>query len=222
MVDPRMPARSSSPPGLGDESFEVERSVMDPASGFPCLGGDVSLTDLLACFPLQGGRTDDDCFDEIAREELCTPYDQLLDHEHHMTVTLEEFFGRPVVLHARRIRHEGDVYARELTLTAGTDGPIVMAGIMRLRLEYVPPAVRDAILTARTPLGRILIEHGVLRRIRLHTLFRVRRGPRFPEMWAQSPTIESTFGRAARIWCDERPAVELLEIVSPAASAFLR
>ena len=90
---------------------------------------------------------------------------ELLVHTHHMTVTLEQAHGQPVHLEVLEVKREGENYARKLILRAGEGGPVVLAGIMRFRLEFVRPEVREAILEARTPLGRILIENDVLRRI---------------------------------------------------------
>lgn len=190
---------------------------MDGTSGSSPLRGGLSLAALLSCFPLAGGGIEEELFEEVTTEEVPAPYAGLLVHEHHMTVTLEKFFAKPVVLHVHRVHQDGHVYARELSLSSGPNGPVVMAGIMRLRLEATSPAVREEILAEGTPLGRILIEHDVLRWIRLHSLLRVRRGCRFPELWAASRGAELTYGRLAMIWCDEQPAVELLEVVTPIA-----
>jgi chorismate-pyruvate lyase len=74
--------------------------------------------------------------------------------------------------------------------------------------------VQEEILAARTPLGRILIQHNVLRRIEPTAFLRVIPGPGMMEWFALSQR-RPTYGRLAYIHCDGKPAIELLEIVAP-------
>ena len=41
------------------------------------------------------------------------PYDRLLDHHAHMTVTVESHYGQGVDVHVHRHRNNGDWYARD-------------------------------------------------------------------------------------------------------------
>ena len=52
-------------------------------------------------------------------DQVPEPYAALLVHAHHMTVTLEERYGTGLTLQVLQERHEGDTYARRLTLSAG-------------------------------------------------------------------------------------------------------
>ena len=140
---------------------------------------------------------------------------ELLVHAHHMTVTLEEEHGEPVYLEVLEVKREGEDYARKLILRAGEGGPVVLAGIMRFRLEFVRPEVRVAILEARTPLGRILIENNVLRRIETVAFLRFPLDNSFGELLGSEGSDGFTYGRIALIFCDGEPAVELLEILPP-------
>jgi chorismate-pyruvate lyase len=72
--------------------------------------------------------------------------------------------------------------------------------------------VAAAIRKGDTPLGRVLIEHNVLRRIELSSLLRIAPCPR---LHAWFSTDRPCYGRLAIIHCDEAPAVELLEVVAP-------
>jgi chorismate-pyruvate lyase len=137
------------------------------------------------------------------------PYHRLLVHNHHMTVTLEQHHGGPVALHVLAQRIAGDSYARRLTLSVGPDRRVVMFGIMRIDLTCVGDAVRREILSGATPLGRILIEHNVLRRVQFHQCLRFTGDG---ELGRLVPL--PTYGRLATISCDGRPAIELLEIVA--------
>jgi hypothetical protein len=75
--------------------------------------------------------------------------------------------------------------------------------------------VRTAILAGKTPLGRIMIEHNVLRRIAPIAFLQVRPGPG-PEAWFGGEMGQRmTYGRLGVIYFDEQPAIEVLEIVAP-------
>src|SRR5262245_16980373 len=98
-------------------------------------------------------------------DELPEPYRRLLVHSHHMTVTVEEYFGSKVDVKVLDRRLDGDTYSRKILLALQSDGRIVQSGIVRIRLKFCSEPVRAAILSEKTPVGRILIEHDVLRRI---------------------------------------------------------
>ncbi len=152
--------------------------------------------------------------DVVPADEVPPPYHGLLVHEHHMTVTVEEHHGGPVDVRILDRRLDGDAYARKILLTLQRDGRVVQFGIMRVHFRYCSPEVRDEIVAGRTPLGRILIRHDVLRRIEPTAFLRVTPGPAMME-WFGLTAPKTTYGRLALIHCDERPAVELLEVVAP-------
>jgi hypothetical protein len=150
----------------------------------------------------------------IAPADVPEPYHRLLVHPHHMTVTVEEFYDSPVNVRVLERRHAGDTYARKILLELQSDGRVVQFGVVRIRLNYCGAAVRAAILEEKTPLGRILIEHDVLRRIEPTAFFRVTPGPQLTR-WFNLPEPRDTFGRLGIIHCDEQPAIEVLEILAP-------
>jgi chorismate-pyruvate lyase len=129
-----------------------------------------------------------------------------------MTVTVEAHHASLVDVQVLERKRDGDSYARKILLALQSTGRIVQFGLVRIRLNYCEPAVRDAILEEKTPLGRILIEHNVLRRIEPTEFLRVTPGP---DMIAWFGSSAPTYGRLALIHCDGQPAVELLEIVAP-------
>src|SRR5262249_3526568 len=108
---------------------------------------------------------------------------------------------------------DGLDYARKIILTLRGSGKVVLFGIVRINLEYCSPPVREAILAEKTPLGRVLIEHNVLRRIEPLAYFRVDPGLR-QLAWFGLDQPAPLYGRLGFIHCDEQPAVELLEIVT--------
>ncbi len=153
-------------------------------------------------------------FDEVAAEAMPVHYQRLLNHEHHMTVTVEQFHGCPVDVQVLD-RHRTDAhYARKILLVRQSDRTVVQYGIMRVHLRYLDAAVRAAIEDESTPLGRILIEHDVLRSIHLRSLWQVTPGVELCHFFGLPPG-GTTYGRTALIRCDEEPAIELLEIVAP-------
>src|SRR5579863_2408897 len=93
------------------------------------------------------------------------PYKRLLVHEHHMTVTMEEFYHTSVLVRVLDRKLEGDIYCRKILLERADDGRVVQFGIVRFDLGVVLPAVRQEIISETTPLGRILINYNVLRHI---------------------------------------------------------
>ena len=150
----------------------------------------------------------------LSADALPQPYRSLLAHEHHMTVTVESFYGSPVDVLVLDRRREGDSYARKILLKLQSDGRIVQSGVVRIQLGFCSEPVRNAILEERTPLGRVLIEHDVLRRIEPTAYFRVCPGP-YLRNWFGRPDPFETFGRLGIIHCDGRPAIELLEVLAP-------
>jgi hypothetical protein len=150
--------------------------------------------------------------DIVPADQVPEPYQKLLVHEHHMTVTVEAHHGSLVDVKVLDRNRNGDSYARKILLAKKSDGKIVQFGLVRIWLNYCSPQVRDAILSETTPIGRILIENNVLRRIEPTEFFKLAPGPEMAQWFGSS---SSTYGRLAIIHCDEKPAVELLEIVAP-------
>jgi chorismate-pyruvate lyase len=142
------------------------------------------------------------------------PYHSLLVHEHHMTVTVEKHHGGLVDVRVLDSRLDGDSYTRKILLALRGSGKIVQFGLVRIHLQYCSAEVRAEILSRRTPLGRILIQHNVLRRIEPTGFLRVVPGPAMMK-WFDLSQPTPTYGRLAFIHCDGKPAIELLEIVTP-------
>jgi len=142
------------------------------------------------------------------------PYKRLLVHEHHMTVTMEEFYHTSVVVKVLDRRQDGDIYSRKILLERSDDGRVVQFGIVRFHLGVVLPEVRDEILSERTPLGRILINYNVLRHIDLGAILQIAAGPGLAKLFGCQPG-ETTYGRMATIFCNRLPAVDLLEVAAP-------
>lgn len=150
-------------------------------------------------------------FESVA--QVPPPFDQLLDHHEHMTVKVEAFFGQSVDVQVHRSQREGAWYAREITLVAAESGKVVQYGIVRLKIDALSPEVWQRVESQAVPLGRVLIEHDVLREVQLQGLWRVQAGPALAEL-LRVPVGQVIYGRTALIFCDGEPAIELLEIVT--------
>jgi hypothetical protein len=141
------------------------------------------------------------------------PYDVLLDHHKHMTVTVEKYYGQTVDVHVHRCQRKDDWYAREITLVTSQSRRIVQYGIVRLDTTKLDSEVWRQIESRSIPLGRVLIEHQVMREVALHDLWRVRVGPSLAGLMHVA-IGDFLYGRTALIYCDGAPAIELLEIVA--------
>lgn len=153
-------------------------------------------------------------FEELRAEELPEPYRKLLAHHEHMTVAVERRHGCKVDVEVFARQHSGDYYSRKIVLHRQSDRRVVLFGIPRLNLRLVDDQVRKEILDEGRPLGRVLIEHNVLREVQLGSLYRVTPGPDLIRLFGLREP-QSTYGRTAFIYCDGFVAVELLEIVAP-------
>ena len=155
-------------------------------------------------------------FENMLSGTLPATYGDLLDHNHHMTVTLESHHGCLVDVRVLEVANKGGTYCRKILLTRHSDDRVVMFGIVRLHAGYLAPTVREEIESQKIPLGRVLIEHNVLRRVELGKLWQVEPNVELQRHFnLDSPAV--TFGRTAIIHCDDEPAIELLEIVAPEA-----
>ena len=170
-----------------------------------------TLEELYALFPAPGTPP---AYRTIPAEEVPEPYRGLLVHEHHMTVTVEAFHGGPVDVRVLARRSDGELYSRKILLVLRATGRVVQFGIVRIDLGQTSPQVADAIRSEKTPVGRILIEHDVLRRIEPTGYLRIEPGPEV-RGWFGLREPRSVYGRLAIIHCDGKPAVELLEVVAP-------
>jgi chorismate-pyruvate lyase len=153
-------------------------------------------------------------FKRQSAEEIPPPYAQLLAHDEHMTVTVEAFHQCRITVEVLRSWTEGNFYMREILLRRETDREIILYGVVRLRLDSLDEKPRNAILSESIPLGRVLIEHNVLRDVELVELWEITMGPRLA-MHFQCREGTITYGRTAMIYFHDQPALELIEVVRP-------
>ncbi len=142
------------------------------------------------------------------------PFRKLLAHGEHMTVTVEAHWGDAVEVSVLAVQRTPTHYSRKIALRLQHEGRVVLFGLVRLTVSFLAPDVRDEIESERTPLGRVLIEHNVLRNVRLLSLWKVDAAEELAEVFGV-PAGTVCYGRTALIYCNGVPAVELLEIIPP-------
>jgi len=160
---------------------------------------------------------------ELGRFEPVTPGEmpardrRLLAHNEHMTVTLEEASRGPGAVRALDEWQDENSYARNSLLARQQDGGILQFGIMRIWLRDLPVNVQEEITVKRLPLGRVLVNHNLLREVELITLWKITPGPalrkHLPGVYSGNGQV--IYGRSAQILVDDRPTVQMLEIVAP-------
>src|SRR5262249_45759424 len=146
-------------PGAGT-ARPAANSVVNMSDAAPHAG-----PNLKTLFGLFDPTNDLPAHEIVPADAVPEPYRGLLVHNHHMTVTVEAFYGDLVdvrVIDRRQTDHD---YARTILLALHRTSQIVQFGIMRIWFQYCSDEVRKEIVAEATPLGRILIQHGILRRI---------------------------------------------------------
>ncbi|MBI3464179.1 MAG: hypothetical protein HY000_14150, partial [Planctomycetes bacterium] len=132
-------------------------------------------------------------------------------------VTVERFHARPVKLRILRQVRRGNHYGRMILLALEGTGEIVQFGIVRIDLSCCDEAVQAEILSGKTPLGRILIAHNVLRHIDPSAFLKITPDQSMLQ-WFGIEKAQPMYGRLATIFCNGLPAIELLEVVRPEES----
>jgi hypothetical protein len=153
-------------------------------------------------------------FEPISVEDMPQAARLLLAHTDHMTVSLESYHGSLVSVQALDEWRDESSYSRASLLSRQSDRAIVQFGIMRIWLADLPAAAQQEIVTHKEPLGRVLIRHEILREVEVLTLWRIEPGPELRKNLQLNGQIP-IYGRSAQILVDERPTVQLLEIVKP-------
>lgn len=173
-------------------------------------GAHAMLNDLCRAFARDDFVADGDV---VHADAVPAPADALLVHHNHMTVELERHYGRPVEVRVCDEVLEGDIYTRKICLALAGTQRLVEAGIARINFRHLSAEVREQILAKQTPLGAILIQHQVHRRIKPRYFVRFPAQSRVMRLLECAGNSAPVFGRLGTIYCNEEPAIELLEIV---------
>jgi len=151
---------------------------------------------------------------EVQAADVPEPQKDLLVHELHMTVVLERFWKKPVVLEVLRSATSDTTYRREILLRAGTGGPVIEYGLVRMRRDAFSTGAWGEIQTESAPLGEIMIRHDVLRRIEPLRYVRFDLLPNRRPAAGFDASVRRAFGRVGIIHCNGLEAIELLEVVA--------
>lgn len=188
------------------------QTPFDESQHAACNGPCISANELIEIYyqdPSLLGR-----FERVDSASVPKVYRKLLDHSNHMTVTVESHHADQVDVEVLQSDFADEHYRREILLKTYQARRVVQYGIVRLNTRYLSDKPRNEILEQRKPLGRVLIEHDVLREIELFDLLRVECGPVLAKFFdVELGTV--CYGRTALIHCDHEPAIELLEVVRP-------
>ena len=167
--------------------------------------------DFSRLFPYPGGIAK---VEPISGDLVPPPYGELLVHRFHMTVTVESYFQDRVNVSVMESRRSETEYARAIFLTLSQTGRVVQFGTVRIELSMLSTEVSQAILSERTPLGRVLINHGVLTTIEPVTYLKVAIGTKMAERFGCAFPA-TTYGRIGEISANGHPAIQVLEILTP-------
>ncbi|MBL6765016.1 MAG: hypothetical protein ISQ14_08670 [Verrucomicrobiae bacterium] len=153
--------------------------------------------------------------DSVAGEDVPQPYRSLLVHDDDMTPTLEHFHGGQIHVTVLRRQQRGDFYYREVVLSRDTDNAPVEFGAIKIMLNLFPAAARQAVLSERTPLGRILAEHRIRHTSKPKAFLRVE-SDNFINSALQLSGEHVLYGRRNTLWNPEmKPLAEIVEILPP-------
>ena len=150
----------------------------------------------------------------VAADAVPEPYRGLLVHTQHMTVTVEAYFHDAVDVEVHEVAQRGQEYARKITLRLRAGRKVVQYGVIAVNLDALDSSVAADIVAGKTPLGRVLIDHDVLRVVEPVQFFRVALPDDLAEVMGV-PVGSVTYGRLGVITADGHPAVRVAEILTP-------
>ncbi|MGL6075824.1 MAG: hypothetical protein ACRC8S_16840 [Fimbriiglobus sp.] len=171
----------------------------------------MTLDSLYAEFP--NGAVAPKCV-TVSGDEMPEPYRSLLVHTHHMTVTVEQFYGEMVNVEVDEVARRDNLYARKIFLRLEKSSQVVQFGLVAIDLTMLSPVVRAEILAGEIPLGRVLIQHNVMREVHPVGYFRVTLDEFLAKRMGVAIGVES-YGRLGVITTDGQPAIRVAEILTP-------
>lgn len=149
----------------------------------------------------------------VPAAQVPQPFHHLLIHHGHMTEVLRDHYKKEVHLQVQQSDFSAGTYHRRITLSAGLYGPRVELGLVRVNFAFLPAPAKQEILGQFCPLGMVLIRHQILRRVVPHHFLRLPAASPLVRLFnLDVPPI--LYGRIGTIFCNEQPAIELLEIVT--------
>ena len=147
----------------------------------------------------------------IAADKLPAVYATLLAHSRHMTVALEEFWKSPVSVHVLHHEENTHLYTRRIVLRTPS-GTNVEYGAVQINFDLCPSEVAQEIRAQPPPLGRILINHGVMTHVEPRHFLRITPSSKNIETLGLNDQA-TLFGRFATIAFNGQPAMTVVEIM---------
>ncbi len=97
----------------------------------------------------------------LPAEQLPPPQRAILASGRDMTPTLEEHYQCALGLRVLRHEHDAATLTRLVRLVDSGSERVLACGAIRILLAALPSAAAQEVTACRTPLGRIMAEHGV-------------------------------------------------------------
>lgn len=156
-------------------------------------------------------------FEAIAEQEIPRPYHDLLVHNHDMTRTLERHHNGPVIVRALSNFHEQGQFYRRVLLVKEESGRPVEMGAIRIKLDSLPEEHGARILENHTPLGRVLLDAGLVETTRPIAFLRLTPNPEMMGVFWMKESIP-LYGRRTLIGIGDVDVADIVEILPPERS----
>ena len=148
----------------------------------------------------------------IDAEEIPQPYKDLLVHNNDMTRTLERHHNGPIIVRALSNFQEAGQFYRRVLLAKEESGQPVEMGAIRIRLNSLPKEHRARILENHTPLGRVLLDAGIVETTRPIAYLRLKPNPEMMGVfWMKEP--KPLYGRRTLIGIGDADVADIVEIL---------
>ena len=153
----------------------------------------------------------------IEADEIPEPYHSLLVHTNDMTRTLEQHYRGPVVVRALATFSTDGQYFRRVLLSHASSGRPVEMGAIRINLDCLAEPDRARVLENRAPLGRVLVDAGIVETTRPVAFLRVTPNPEMMGVfWMRD--ADALYGRRTSIDIGTCDVADVVEILPPAWS----
>ncbi len=148
---------------------------------------------------------------EIQPASMSADARTILDHDRHMTTVQQERFPDGISLDVLHANIDGGLYTREVMLRRKSDGIPVLYAVLDVSCDLLPAPLVDQLKAAEQPFGQILIDSGIERRIEVQRFVTAATLPAFAGLTGDDR--ETVVGREIIIYCDDQPAINVLELL---------
>ena len=149
--------------------------------------------------------------EDVTGDALPESHAAILLRSEHLTQMLQDYNSGPLELKVLDRHRHGSNYSRVITKAGG--GRILEFAFITIDLDLCPPTVAADILAEMSPVGRILIDSGVPRELRVLGFCKIELAPGNRMFAVDRPT--TTYGRYTTIALNGVPAIYVLELIAP-------